>query len=406
MRDPCLSRPLQLESLESRCLLAAGFFSVSPNEYNGSHRDRDSDRQGRFDSGAFSEVGSFRSESFDHHARDKRRHDGNNRSFQRDVNLPFVQAIQPSAQSTIVSAQRIVVLQPIESVATATRFAEVRTNRIDDTQLDTRNESSNDSALRLVVSRVPLPSTSAIEGNTDLTVQQSRADSIHAGVSDVSFRHQRSDSDKGVNDTTESVANGFEVPRSIVFSEYAFKATSRRGLFDSPPPQQGKPLEVHESESEDTWQINGDTIRKLKDVLDIPVQTKILPIDGHAVDEAIVEWFSETTGLIDICGVRTPLFHDSVPDSFVEVGLEATLSLHRSLELLATVDAKPLSYDLRSAILAVIVAKQSESVSPVQSPMSNASSVAYSGAALFAGALFVVGRRKRDVALETKSETK
>ena len=113
-------------------------------------------------------------------------------------------------------------------------------------------------------------------------------------------------------------------------------------------------------------------------------------------DEAIATWFAGPGGLIDIHSEGTPLLASSVTDQWVNVGLDATLGLYRSLELIASTDQQaPIPDGMRLAILDALANASTDESQPVDSvTASQLSDLTYPGVVVLVAGSIAMAKRK------------
>lgn len=118
----------------------------------------------------------------------------------------------------------------------------------------------------------------------------------------------------------------------------------------------------------------------------------------YDTDLAIANWFGNSTGLIDDiqCAQNLPADLPELTPSIVDVVLDATVGLHRSVGLVASGDSMPLPNSVRDSILAAIAGEHSSiSVPLLEQAPTRLSGIAYPGVAIVVCTLAVAGRHRR-----------
>ena len=134
-----------------------------------------------------------------------------------------------------------------------------------------------------------------------------------------------------------------------------------------------------DSSSDDSaWEIRGETIKQLRDLAADP---SVDQADDSSLltDEVIATWFEGNGGLVDIRAADSPFIHSPLiggsgipahPSDVAGVVLDATVGLHRSVSLISGGLAAPDSSvtdgeSVRDAVLAAIAGEASSPVSPI-----------------------------------------
>lgn len=174
------------------------------------------------------------------------------------------------------------------------------------------------------------------------------------------------------------------------------------GLIDSLPTLQHEFKEGTASPAEKPWGLDHAALQELRSAAN-DTNTEILE-NRHAVDLAIANWFGNSTGLIDDiqCENQLPSSLQELTPSIVDVVLDATVGLHRSVGLIASGDIQPQQNSVRDTILAAIAAEHVSLSAPLleQTP-ARLPSIAYSGAAIVVSSLAMAGRYRRKSKLES-----
>lgn len=153
-----------------------------------------------------------------------------------------------------------------------------------------------------------------------------------------------------------------------------------------------------EANEDDAWEIHPRSIESLRDVAGQQVQPRPADAETNA-DEAIASWFGEQSGLIQIYPIGHLQTSRACADSMVNVVLDATIGLHRQLDMIgvASAETESLSMEARDAILATLFAKQSHNAMDTASEPTptRASTWTYPGAVLVATAATIARRHAR-----------
>ncbi|QDT07593.1 hypothetical protein K227x_60210 [Rubripirellula lacrimiformis] len=210
------------------------------------------------------------------------------------------------------------------------------------------------------------------------------------------------------------VATQQAVPNAIANSEtIPYAAMSDRTLDQSIESDGGTieivPLSPYQHNLQETpsdelpWQIDRASLQRIREA----TRQSGDPTDENkqdSIDSAIASWFGNSTGLIDDvhCNQDLPSSLQEVSPSMVDVVLEATVGLHRRVNLVQDTNVDPQPNQVRDAILAAIAAEQGSLVDPIAQPNQvRLSGVAYSGAAIVAGAMAAAGRQRKRSKLES-----
>ncbi|TWT79361.1 hypothetical protein CA13_07610 [Planctomycetes bacterium CA13] len=160
-------------------------------------------------------------------------------------------------------------------------------------------------------------------------------------------------------------------------------------------------------ESDEVWEIDLNTIRRLKDTGAEPAKPSNfdLRVDtAKHTDQVIAGWFGATTGLIDLTSNQELVQHTDQFASFVDVVLDATVGMHRRVELIAASDVSNVPSDIRSKILAAIADEQPKLWDPLhEEPPLRVSAVAYPGAVIVASTLALTAHRRKQALLQSTS---
>ncbi len=184
---------------------------------------------------------------------------------------------------------------------------------------------------------------------------------------------------------------------------------NREGWIDLLPLVGNRPPMEHRSAAEQPWELGGDTLRRLRDVAELPMEPSItVPREASAnpTDAAIAFWFQGPGGFIELQSAGTPLIADDASLGMVDIVLDATFGLHRTLDLVAAAEPTSTGEAVRDAILAAIAGEQSATVAPIEEPAANRlSGLAYPAAAILATTLAIAKRHRHANALLATGKT-
>ncbi|MCC7333926.1 MAG: hypothetical protein IT422_02450 [Pirellulaceae bacterium] len=174
------------------------------------------------------------------------------------------------------------------------------------------------------------------------------------------------------------------------------------GLIDSLPTLQHEFKEGTASPAEKPWELDHAALQALRSAAN-DIDNEILK-NRHAVDLAIANWFGNSTGLIDDiqCTSNLPSNLQELTPSIVDVVLDATVGLHRSVGLIASGDIQPQPNSVRDTILAAIAAEHVSLSAPLleQTP-ARLPGIAYPAVAIVVSSLAMAGRHRRKSKLES-----
>ncbi|TWU35338.1 hypothetical protein Q31b_54340 [Novipirellula aureliae] len=158
-----------------------------------------------------------------------------------------------------------------------------------------------------------------------------------------------------------------------------------------------------EPDTEERWQLDTQSIERIREVAELPDSPS--PDDSDRItDAAIASWFNGQTGLMEIEATGDLHAPIDLTESIVDVVLDATVGLHRSVDLiaLAAPESDAIPDDVRSAILAAIAAEQSSPIADVvrEPTQARLGSVAYCATAVVAGTVAAVARRRKKAKME------
>ncbi|MEO9595837.1 hypothetical protein [Rhodopirellula bahusiensis] len=193
------------------------------------------------------------------------------------------------------------------------------------------------------------------------------------------------------------------------------------GIIDWLPRVSNNDVTLDSSGTDDPWELDERTLEHLREVAraasngdadDVEAASphdsrEASLLEDHSVDDAMATWFGSPTGLID--GIQ---FQDALPTviptlspGMVDVALDATVGVHRTVGLMASADAMsgPVALnDVRDAVLAAMAFETDALAQPaLDTRPLRLSGLTYPGAALVAGTLALNARRRRSGVLLT-----
>jgi hypothetical protein len=145
-----------------------------------------------------------------------------------------------------------------------------------------------------------------------------------------------------------------------------------------------------------SWQINNDTVKRLRELS----KDQEAATSGR-MDQVIANWFGGPGGLIEVTAggeYRLPPQPDLV-DQVVEVNLDSTWAIHRTIELIGDAGSDLMTDDVRLSVLAEWVRAESENGPPITIAAEvRLSTISYLGVALIAGGAVWAATRKPSMA--------
>ncbi|MCS7471591.1 hypothetical protein NZK35_33500 [Stieleria sp. ICT_E10.1] len=425
MSSPEESRALLLERLESRCMLAGGIlFQVIPHEHtvidrtDGGNRPDGGDRAAIVARTSLHDSDSQRIQS--HHPLGQRQASVRETGPSNRGQFPNAQGL--SQAQGLAQTQRPGLVQPrTSSPSTIIRLIVVPSSS--QSGLSTSDRGGNTSS-RLETGLNPSATGTETPTGTTTETLVSAPSSTTAATQDEVVKPNSRDRQQSqaiasdtvpVNQIPESAAVR-EAFSGELLVEDVLQPISVDSESDLTGTVQTFPLGHHRyrasddladaSTDDERWELDGDALERLREVAegsghDRPNFDR--SIDVHAIDE----WFGESTGLIE--GI---IFEHDLPSavldinaSVVDVVLDATIGMHRSVGLIAGVETDlspdPAS-EIRGAILAVIAKEFADSIGTEQPPPVHTngqthpirvSGIAYPGAAIIASLLAIGSRR-------------
>jgi hypothetical protein len=139
------------------------------------------------------------------------------------------------------------------------------------------------------------------------------------------------------------------------------------------------------------WQIDLGTLRALHQASNL-----LRDNASDVTDIAVADCFNDQAGLIDFGQSNIPFAIPMIPDALVDVQLNASVGLHRSIELIAAETDRPAADNIRDAMMAALVAVENQAPTGVTEPMPiRSTETAYASVAMVLGTVALVAQRKR-----------
>ncbi len=169
------------------------------------------------------------------------------------------------------------------------------------------------------------------------------------------------------------------------------------GTIETLPLLRHSVMAPEDRDADEPWEMDSQSLRQLRSVTGSG-HDDTNAADPESIDSAIASWFGGTTGLIDNIqgGHELPGVIENLTPSIVDVVLDATIGLHRSVGLIAAAETSSDPTQIRDAILAAIASEQpvlSEGIGGAT--QSRYSGLAYPGAAIIAGTLALATHRRK-----------
>ncbi|WP_372897877.1 hypothetical protein, partial [Stieleria sp.] len=422
MSNPEESRALLLERLESRCMLAAGIlFQVTPREATVFDRGDGGDRGGAGDRAAIVGRASHHDSHSQHTQSDRLL--GERQASVRESG-PSIRGPFPDAQG-LAQAQRQAFLQPRGSTPSTTISLIVvpSSSQSGSTQSGSTNSERGGSTTSHPSGVLDATGTETPTATSTETLV-SAPSSTGAATQDEVVKPVTRDREQAQAIASDTVPVN-QIPettavREAIFGESLVEEVVEPIAVDRESDLTGTvetlPLWHHhfqasddhadDSTDDERWELGGDALERLREVAEGSNDDRP-NLERSVYDHAIDEWFGESTGLIE--GI---VFEHDLPSvmldihaSVVDVVLDATVGMHRSVGLIAGVETDlspdPAS-EIRGAILAVIASEFADSITSEQPPpvQTNVdthpiriSGIAYPGAAIIASLLAIGSRR-------------
>lgn len=117
---------------------------------------------------------------------------------------------------------------------------------------------------------------------------------------------------------------------------------------------------VQFEEDASPWQLGQSIVPSIRSIID-----RAGPPTDEVVDALVQSWFGGSSGMISLDHVTLPISMVSSPIAWIDVQLESTVMLHRSLEMIAGGNTAPLSDVTLDAIMASLDAMAESQSQPV-----------------------------------------
>ncbi|MFK8115631.1 MAG: hypothetical protein AB8B91_25780 [Rubripirellula sp.] len=399
------ARALRLERLESRSLLAAGVFDFGLSTGN-SDADRPH-RQPPGDSARPHEVArdprqSARPERTGHEPRHQDRssrpRQGSRNALkptrfeappaQQETPSPAVsvpttltgstdrpedQTARPVTSFISPSEQTFVSVQPT-TLASPSRLVTPQP------QASSRQPSATDAAIASLVSEA------STEAAVD-SVPVQTADEVSTIDSTASSPIAATD---GPSVTQENAASRIADHANVDYQPSA----DNKGFIELSPLESFQPSTQDTSESE-PWELDRYTIPWLQRIAQHTIEEHGLGDRADVADQMMRDWFSGPGGLIALDQVKLPAFVLPLDPTMIDVGLESTVALHRSLNIVGSNVTPALSGPVLDAIMTSLERVVASETQPTIEPSTLRVPVAvYPVVAALATTMAVSARRK------------
>ncbi|MGB7324308.1 MAG: hypothetical protein WBD31_05515 [Rubripirellula sp.] len=442
------SRALLLEQLESRCMLAAGLISFSTG--NARHEsvrhetvDAASGRPAMVDLHSVSRMDNHRD-----HGRDAGNENGfpqhsrraplsgsspqngslfggvpssHSQSTSPQIALSQNQSAQPfnsvSRSSSKLTVQTVLVLTPL-----ASNLSNLELGR----EADSKSSSAQEAAPReTMTALVAAAARSEVKATPDS--QAAKSDKLNPSasapvsapispdglvapvladgvVAEATFDPTAADQSSLQTNPNTISSVGFD---TVELGFVDLDPTSRDqagGSIDTVPLLRHEFDQDRTASADEAWEVDAELLDELREIARDTSRYERIAEDPVSIDIAIAQWFGQSTGLIDDIQLGSDLPSISGPamPSMVDVVLDATLGLHRSVSLIANAQPESVPNNVRDAILAAIAAQQPVLIDSVAEPgQSRVAGMAYPGVAIVASTLAVASRRQKNAKLES-----
>ncbi|MCC9642856.1 hypothetical protein LOC71_11265 [Rhodopirellula sp. JC740] len=195
-------------------------------------------------------------------------------------------------------------------------------------------------------------------------------------------------------------------------------AAGQSGTIDWLPPWNASSEDFSETALEETWELDEETLRQLRKLADTasPSQTgdsssspgqplADSATESETLDAIIANWFGSKTGLIDNIRVQSslptisPAGMATLSPQMVDIALDATVGVHRTIGVLAVEDDSESGLDTDQIREAVLTAIELETQLLAQPALDTRplrfSGLTAPGIAIVAGTLAIQARRRR-----------
>ncbi len=116
-----------------------------------------------------------------------------------------------------------------------------------------------------------------------------------------------------------------------------FDSSEHDGTVDLTP-LLAQPFQPTERASEDTWELNRETLPRLKQAIEITPGEL-----ARLADNVVTDWFGGPGGMVAVDHVQLPGERFPLDNAIVDIQLESTVMLYRSLDLFAASTGSPIS---------------------------------------------------------------
>lgn len=403
MRNEITERPLRIERLESRSLLAAGMFEFLVERDNHKHLHESLDFQDRLDRpNAVAVSAGFRGHFEGHNARVERSSiRGQDAFFRSHDRLALLNDRVFSNRDIAPTREQVAVRMPVLDRINASSVSGTLAVRPVATIVVVMNERPSES---LTVARTVAPQATPVATNSRPETQgpvatQGFASTLRASATLL----QRTETGVGPSIPVETAGmdpaqsqdnvplqSPASAPAPLAKLHFGTdNAGSQDGYIELLPLWKTDPLNSEPEASE--WKIDSNAIPHIRNALQSPLYRT-----PELADLAIRDWFAGPGGLINLDHGGSPALYLPVPSELINVELESMVGLHRSLDLIAAGVTEPISGPMLEAILASIediTASESQPISeatPFQLP-----TVAYPALAVIASGVTIAAHRRR-----------
>ncbi|WP_442505836.1 hypothetical protein SH528x_004647 [Novipirellula sp. SH528] len=408
------SRPLLLERLESRCLLAAEFhafvngFDVPAASFHDEVRgvdfaDREHSRDFRYDNAAVEvEHRDFKSQfDFGQHDRDDTFRETN--GFLGGFRVEKI--LQPSSVLFASSADQVVLVLsfPVYRTPSGTAFSLVSATSPSEIISSVVRSHVANNAVEDSSSAKSLSNRTVAVGNlTPSVVDEVMATAVSSRLQALppSTPSTSSVLQQQADETANPIVDASQSSRQLFLNRTSYNFTSptpnqRNETIDFFPLHRDNPLmdsadgmEVNEA---DSWKMERGTLKRLRELTERPDAGP-----SETSDAVITGWVNGHAGFIDLQSDGVPLIAESAFDPTVSIVLDATLGMHRSLDLAAGIESRSSGGTIRDRVLAAIADDMSEFALP-EATLSETrfSGLTYPGAVLAATALVLANRKRK-----------
>jgi hypothetical protein len=391
------SRSLLLEQLESRSVLAGGIFLQVFDPRERQEYERTSRSQAAETRSSVNDRGPQRridANDVNHFVRDRGGPRGDFNLRVNSINVqsqPLLQSGVPESIQTPSQQTRpsiVVIVEPRGSFTPARQPSS-----------DNPSQETGDRLANATVDDANLSQVSATEMETTIN-QTNEAIAQTIAATDVVFFGDKAAS----TSQTQASALAFSLneDHAIQSPDVDELDTAIGGTIETLPLIYRDLHTPNKSANEDLWQLDTKSIQRIRKVAEAPVS----PADDNTDrinDVVIASWFKGQSGLMEVEATGKLPMPVDLTDSIVNVVLEATVGLHRSVDLVAgePTDPEGIPDNVRSAILAAIAADQPSPIASVTPEPTQAKlgGVSYVATAIIAG--IAATRRRKPAKMES-----